>query len=177
MDDLRRSVSLRGYGQRDPLVEYKREAFEMFSDLMVTIKSTIVRAAFRSTTNFETFMASRARNQHRLAVVNPAEALKKTTAPSAPSQPKPIANFTVTVPGLEAPVEDTETSTLETIEAPSTPASTPKQGSLEALMQNLQPGSSLLEQTESTPSMPTKVGRNDACPCGSGKKYKVCCGR
>jgi preprotein translocase subunit SecA len=177
MDDLRRSVSLRGYGQRDPLVEYKREAFEMFSDLMVTIKSTIVRAAFRSTTNFETFMASRARNQHRLAVVNPAEALKKTTAPSAPSQPKPIANFTVTVPGLEAPVEDTETSTPETIEAPSTPASTPKQGSLEALMQNLQPGSSLLEQTESTPSMPTKVGRNDACPCGSGKKYKVCCGR
>jgi preprotein translocase subunit SecA len=178
MDDLRRSVSLRGYGQRDPLVEYKREAFEMFSDLMVTIKSTIVRAAFRATTHFDAFMRGRARQEHRIAVINPAEALKANepqpeavTPPSAPK--KPMANFTVTVPGLAKPEAEVEPEQ----EPPVTiaPSQSQKQGSLEALMQNLRPNATLTEAP--TEASPVKVGRNDACPCGSGKKYKVCCGR
>ena len=45
MDDLRHSVNLRSYGQRDPLIEYKREAFSMFENLMTTIKTELKRRA------------------------------------------------------------------------------------------------------------------------------------
>ena len=50
MDDLRHGVSLRAYAQRDPLVEYKKEAFGMFETLMTTIKTKVVSGEFRSTT-------------------------------------------------------------------------------------------------------------------------------
>jgi len=55
MDALRQGVSLRAYGQRDPLIEYKREAFEMFEELMSGIKLDIASAIFRSATSVETF--------------------------------------------------------------------------------------------------------------------------
>ena len=47
IDYMRQGIGLRGYGQRDPLVEYKREAYDMFSHLMASIRSTIVRSIFR----------------------------------------------------------------------------------------------------------------------------------
>lgn len=177
MDDLRRSVSLRGYGQRDPLVEYKREAFEMFTDLMVTIKATIVRAAFRSTTNFETFMASRARQQHRIAVVNPVDAVKTQEQRPTTSAKTPSANFTVTVPGLAMPVEDDDEDEKMPPTQPAAPEAPrgPQHGSLEALMQQIQTNKPMMSPPPANTT--AKVGRNDACPCGSGKKYKVCCGR
>ena len=50
MDDLRTGVNLRAYGQRDPLIEYKKEAFNMFETLMTTIKSKVVSSEFRSAT-------------------------------------------------------------------------------------------------------------------------------
>ena len=50
MDDLRHSVNLRSYGQRDPLIEYKREAFDMFENLINTIKTEVSGTEFRATT-------------------------------------------------------------------------------------------------------------------------------
>ena len=47
IDYLRQGIGLRGYGQRDPLVEYKREAFHLFSHLMEDIRATIVRTIYR----------------------------------------------------------------------------------------------------------------------------------
>jgi preprotein translocase subunit SecA len=61
MDDLRQGVNLRAYGQRDPLVEYKKEAYSMFEALMGAIKSKVVSSEFRSTTllNLRRMMARR----------------------------------------------------------------------------------------------------------------------
>ncbi|MFT5239217.1 MAG: preprotein translocase subunit SecA, partial [Kiritimatiellia bacterium] len=55
MDGLRQGVGLRAYGQRDPLVEYKREAFDMFATLMVEIREDIASSLFRSTTSMDSY--------------------------------------------------------------------------------------------------------------------------
>ena len=175
MDDLRRSVGLRGYGQRDPLVEYKREAFEMFTELMGTIKAGIVRAAFTTTTNVEAYFAMRERMARRASAVHRdlgdlTAAVAPAPAPQPAHQPAPQpmpqqTSFTVTVPGFSKPAP----------EAPVAPApQTRGEGSLEALMENM------TAAAESAPAPyvnKQKVGRNEPCPCGSGKKFKTCCGR
>ena len=186
MDDLRRSVNLRGYGQRDPLVEYKREAFTMFDELMGTIKAGIVRAAFTTTTNVEAYFAMRERAARKAQTVHqdlgditanlgrPQAASAPQAAPAPQSAPQPRrmpASFTVTVPGLAKPEPE--------------PAG---DGSLESLMKALgmQEGSAPAAPAAAQPAQPAKqeplraqpkVGRNDPCPCGSGKKYKNCCGK
>ncbi len=174
MDDLRRSVGLRGYGQRDPLVEYKREAFEMFTELMGTIKAGIVRAAFTTTTNVEAYIAMRERMAHRVQTQH--RDLGDLTAAASAAMPAPAAapametvsgsfsgSFTVTAPGLAEPEE---------------PATEPKapqgNGSLEALLEAM---NNRPQQPMPVRSGLQKTGRNDPCPCGSGKKYKNCCGR
>ncbi len=61
MDALREGVYLRGYAQKDPLIEYKTEAYEMFVDLMANIKNEVLHNLFRSTSNlqaFETFLST-----------------------------------------------------------------------------------------------------------------------
>jgi len=142
MDSLRNSIGLRGYGQRDPLIEYKIEASKMFEDLMVEIKTEICRNVFRSAASlfaFENFL----RNLPKLAIheeaAPAAQALQSqpaavgaSAAPAQPRQPKPsdIVSEAAEVVTKRRPVR-----------------------------------------------VGVKVGRNDPCPCGSGKKYKHCCGR
>ena len=55
MDALREGVYLRGYAQKDPLIEYKTEAYEMFVDLMANIKTEVLNNLFRSTSNLQAF--------------------------------------------------------------------------------------------------------------------------
>ena len=55
MDELRRSVGLRGYGQKDPLSEYKNEAFRAFEEMMVSMRSDVCSGMFRSSTNLAAF--------------------------------------------------------------------------------------------------------------------------
>ncbi|MDQ3620892.1 MAG: preprotein translocase subunit SecA [Verrucomicrobiota bacterium] len=133
MDSLREAVYLRAYGQKDPLVEYKNEAYEMFIELMANIKGEILHNLFRSTSNlmaFEHFLSSLP--MHLLAPGLDGD-------PQGNGQPVEAPALTRRrVPELEA-----ETETLH-----------------------------LPIQREAP-----KVGRNSPCPCGSGKKYKNCCGR
>ena len=127
MDALREAVGLRVHAQKDPLVEYKNEAFEMFVELMGNIKSEVVNNLFRSTSNlmaFEKFLSNL-----------PAHLLRQQD----PAAPGPVSENS---PGAR-PAE----------------AAPPPQVGI-----NLQ-------------KEPPKAGRNDPCPCGSGKKYKNCCGR
>lgn len=170
MDDLRRSVNLRGYGQRDPLVEYKREAFEMFSDLMDTIKAAIVRNAFSTTTNVEAYFAMRERAARKAQELHRAPAEVAAPASAARPQRPTAASFTVTVPGLPAPLPEEEAAPEEGAPGHA------KAGSLAALMESMG-----LPPEAQPPREPiragAKIGRNDPCPCGSGKKYKNCCGR
>ncbi|MEO8205293.1 MAG: SEC-C metal-binding domain-containing protein, partial [Chthoniobacterales bacterium] len=122
MDSLREAVYLRAYAQKDPLVEYKNEAFEMFTELMGNIRNEILNNLFRSTTNlqaFEAFLANLPRKFSQSDAVN----MLQTQSPATGEEP-------------EEPV------------------------SILPLRREME-----------------KVGRNDPCPCGSGKKFKSCCGR
>ena len=125
MDSLRESVSLRAQAQKDPLVEYKNEAYKIFKELMDNIDAEVVLSLFRSTTNieaFKDFLRNLPMNQGR------GEVPPSSTTSSAQSQ-------TNNDPELEPQIT--------------------------------------LPVTRSAP----KIGRNEPCSCGSGKKFKQCCGR
>jgi len=133
MDELRRSVGLRGYGQKDPLSEYKNEAFRAFEEMMVAMRSEVCSGLFRSSTNLAVF-------ENMLSTLNN---VAKTTGPESSGETG-FDQFRSTPGGSGAP---------QASEAPEiAPIATPV--------------------VRDTP----KVGRNDPCPCGSGKKYKKCCG-
>jgi preprotein translocase subunit SecA len=139
MDALREGVYLRGYAQKDPLIEYKTEAYDMFVELMANIKNEVLHNLFRSTSNlqaFENFLSSLP------------QFLLKEQAPGA-------ATATGPVPGRHG----------DRMPAMSDDVSSNGEGS--ELKLDLAP------VRRDTP----KVGRNEPCPCGSGKKFKNCCGR
>ncbi len=133
MDSLRYSIGLRGYGQRDPLVEYKAEAFKMFDELMVNVKTQICNNIFRSASSmaaFENFL----RNVPQQTMHQSVSAFGgTTTASSGGAQPK--ASDVVS----------------------------------EAAAASVRKSQARPHRPESRPQRP--------CPCGSGKKYKQCCGR
>jgi preprotein translocase subunit SecA len=154
MDDLRQGVGLRSYGQRDPLVEYKREAFDMFERLIESIKNQVANNEFRATTaqNFRRMMelaqaaAKNAKDNHAEVEMEP-----KEPAPSAPRQ----------LQSEEPPDASAQRSATEADLRRMLGASGPRP------MRN---SAKLLNPDGSEP------GRNDPCPCGSGKKYKKCHG-
>jgi preprotein translocase subunit SecA len=144
MDGLREGIYLRSYGQKDPLVEYKTEAFEMFSQLMASINNEVLSNLFRSTTNlmaFEQFLATLPFNIPQTPEGQP---MHRT-------QPLPRAQ--------SGPVPGRENLGLARHDG---------EGNGEGELELVIPAS----RREAV-----KVGRNDPCPCGSGKKYKNCCGR
>jgi preprotein translocase subunit SecA len=131
---LREGVGLRGYGQRDPLVEYKNEAFQMFDRLVKQIDYEIIRRIFRIQV---------ARRPAEAVARRPAEALAK----GGPTPPQDIQ-------------ENIDTSDMTGLAQ--APAATPTP-------QPVGPAS-----PTGGPVKTKKLGRNDPCPCGSGKKYKKC---
>ncbi|MBS0659318.1 MAG: preprotein translocase subunit SecA [Verrucomicrobia bacterium] len=163
MDALREGVYLRQIGQKDPLIEYKNEAYEMFVELMRQIKFEILNNLFRSTSNlraFEEFLASLP--QHLLAPNADGDfglggALAEGSLP--PAEEPPQIEYTTT--------SGTGSSGGMVTRRPSRPAPQPTPA----------------EEPEAPPiTLPLrrelpKVGRNEACPCGSGKKFKNCHGR
>ena len=137
MDGLREGIYLRSYGQKDPLVEYKAEAYDMFSELMANIKNEVLSNLFRSTTNlmaFEQFLSS--------LPFNVGQRLEggDQRAAGGPLPGRGDLAFS------QQDQSQTDGEELELV-IPSARRESPK------------------------------VGRNDPCPCGSGKKYKNCCGR
>ena len=137
MDSLREGIGLRAYGQRDPLVEYKREAFNLFGDLMDRIKNEIAQNIFRTGSSMEALQGFWG-SLNKMMVDNQAQ--QQVSAMSAARQ---AAAMQGGAPAPQIPAGH---------EAPAAAAAQPvhREG--------------------------PKVGRNDPCPCGSGKKYKKCCG-
>ena len=126
MDYLRQGIHFRGYAQKDPKQEYKREAFEMFSSLLDHIKYEVIEVLFKvQVRQEEDVQALDAQRQ-------------------AP---------------IEMHFEHAEAPALDDVEI--TPIASAEEKNIE------QPFVRLSE----------KVGRNDDCPCGSGKKYKHCHGK
>jgi preprotein translocase subunit SecA len=134
MDSLRYSIGLRGYGQRDPLVEYKAEAFKIFDELMVNVKTEICHNIFRSASSlmaFENFLKN-----------VPQQMLHQTASAFGGG------GATATGTGSQAKGSDVVSEAAAAVTEKAKPVRTGP-----------------------------KVGRNDPCPCGSGKKYKHCCGK
>jgi len=121
MDDLKEGIGLRAYGQKDPLVEYKTEAFKIFVDLLGEIRNEMVSFAFKF----------------------------------FPQAPDEVQQRKRQISGrIMERKQSTENIGLST-RAPQTNA----------------------EGKVQTVRVENKVGRNDLCPCGSGKKYKHCHGK
>jgi preprotein translocase subunit SecA len=138
MDALREGVYLRGYAQKDPLIEYKTEAYDMFVELMANIKNEVLNNLFRSTSNLQAF-------ENFLATLP--QFLLREEGPTAPTAGAG-ARMRQPVGAMAAVGGDGD-------------------------------GDGVGEVSIDLPirrSVP-KVGRNEPCPCGSGKKYKNCCGR
>ena len=139
MDSLRYSIGLRAHGQRDPLIEYKAEAFKIFEELMVNIKTEICHNIFRSASSLMAF-------ENFLRNVPQRTSHQSTSA-----------------------FGGTSTGTDSATQAP--PSKDPSRGS-----DIVSEAAAAVEKARPVRAGP-KVGRNDPCPCNSGKKYKHCCGK
>jgi preprotein translocase subunit SecA len=138
MDSLRNSIGLRAIGQRDPLIEYKAEAYKVFEDLMMSVKTEICHNIFRSASSMLAF-----------------------------------ENFLRNLPQQQT---HSDTSAYGATGGGSTTSSTASASTSSA------GGDMVAEANEAVAKarpvrLAAKVGRNDPCPCGSGKKFKQCCGR
>ena len=170
MDDLRHSVNLRSYGQRDPLVEYKREAFNMFENLMNSIKLGVANMEFRAHTELAVrrmmaaaAAAPRAQRADAEQVEHPLEALAEEGMPGAvpvEAAPEPVQK-TGPATAAERVEEDKPKSAMDVFASMMSQVS----GREVRVVQGPPRGGQPL------------IGRNDPCPCGSGKKYKKCCGK
>lgn len=136
MDYLRQGINLRGYAQKQPKQEFKREAFELFQQMLERVKSETVRMLARVRVRSENDIEE-AEQQRR--------------------QPTPMAYQHADVGNLGVDDEAAQAQGL----APSGWDATDGQPRVGA----------------ATVRSPAKVGRNDPCPCGSGKKYKACHGK
>ena len=144
LDQLRNAIQYRAWGQKDPLVEYKREAFEMFTDLMHDIQSTFTERFLKIQVSAE---------------ARPEPAVRR------PPPPPPVAETHAAAPTSGA-------DDLFMGPPPRVPTSAPTSGprGSDPLL-----SSSLGPVGRATAAVP-EVGRNDPCPCGSGRKYKKCHG-
>ena len=170
MDHMREGIGLRAYGQRDPLIEYKREAFQMFDELTRSIREETVRTLFRASLVLEPVPArSRPGAGPGIRVSGPgmepagagAGASGVVRAPAPPSRGparQQESHAEVTAFGTLAP------------QGGAGPTAGP--GGRPAASGGDPAASKRAPVTMQEP----KVGRNDPCPCGSGKKYKKCHG-
>ncbi len=162
MDDLRQGVNLRAYGQRDPLIEYKKEAFEMFETLMATVKSKVVAAEFRSASAARMRAMLEAMAASNRARTNAGE-FDSDAAGGGPASPRRSARRPAGDSGAgQKTIGDVFAEMMaQTSGGAPPPGSVPPPGFAPAPVRRAS----------------AAVGRNDPCPCGSGKKYKKCCGR
>jgi len=157
IDDLREGVGLRAFGQRDPLTEYKLEAYDMFNEMIGAIKDEVVRMMFkvRVERRVET-------PEERTGVATKPEAARLGDGRAA------AAGAQGAVPRAAAGPDRAGGGTLP---AHLTPGGAPAGGPQAAAAG---PGG---RRRQAPVVKGPKVGRNDPCPCGSGKKYKKCCGK
>ncbi|HVG71099.1 MAG TPA: preprotein translocase subunit SecA [Vicinamibacterales bacterium] len=150
LDHLKEGIGLRGYGQRDPLVEYKKESYALFQDMKARIEEEIVRYLFW------------------LRPVTMEDRGEQAEPPAAPRAPRAVP------PRRPA----ASTLTLNHPGASSVPAFAGAARSNQAAAQTPTPARTGGDDVVKTVRRDEpKVGRNDPCPCGSGKKYKKCHGQ
>ena len=139
LDSLREGIHFRSYAQKDPLVEYKQEAFQMFADMVDEIDRSVLWGLFHA-------RVRPTGKERRASSVSEGAAVHRTVDAYSGGASRQAGSSAAVAPAAAAqplgPSGGTDSGARATVqrEAP-------------------------------------KVGRNDPCPCGSGKKYKKCCGR
>jgi preprotein translocase subunit SecA len=161
MDHLKEGISLRGYAQRDPLVEYKRESFDMFEAMMMKFQEDTVRFLFR--------MQILGPDGEPMGAA-PVAQRPRGPVPAAPPVASAARPLTLEAEPREISISTRQPST--TIDALEKEFHRKKQRELEAATRAGAGEASQPTQRRTG----EKVGRNDPCPCGSGKKYKKCHG-
>ena len=155
MDHLKEGINLRGYGQHDPLVEYKRESYDMFEEMMQRFREETVRYLYLMQ------IMERPPDATLVGRGGPNDGSGQIPAGGAPS-------VITGGRGNGRPARQVATSVDEIEEA----FQRKKKRELE---QARMAGAGDM-QVQQVVRSGEKVGRNDPCPCGSGKKYKKCCG-
>ena len=157
MDHLKEGIGLRGYGQHDPLVEYKRESFDMFEDMMRRFQEDTVRYLYlmqileRPGGDFGAASGPGSGPEGG----SPDSGVPSPLSGNNGGNGRPTRNVATSVDDLEEAFQRRKRRELEQ-------ARMAGSGDQQPIQQVVRSGS--------------KVGRNDPCPCGSGKKYKKCCG-
>jgi len=169
MDHLKEGIGLRGYGQKDPLIEYKKESFEMFQDMMDRIEDETIRYLFF------------------LQITQgppPGESGNGGGPGGLPSRPRPVMPF----PDEDEEEDEEEGEDEEALVGASPEQRRAAQSAVEDFTRNIQRkkdkemaalqfvGGSGTDTEKKQATSEKKAGRNDPCPCGSGKKYKKCHG-
>ncbi|MFQ6114433.1 MAG: SEC-C metal-binding domain-containing protein, partial [bacterium] len=126
MDQLKEGIGLRAYGQKDPLIEYKSEAYRMFTELLDMINEQVLARILRPLIPHDTMLPRR----------------------GVPQQARTVHDSTVGMGFTVVPQESAKRSDETTVR----------------------------REKKQPVVVGEKIGRNDPCPCGSGKKYKKCCG-
>ena len=145
MDHLREGIGLRGYGQHDPLVEYKRESFDMFEAMMQRFQEETVRYLY-----LMQIIEAQQPAPHRMT---PSDGDGNALA-AVGTGSRRMRQATTSIDEMEEAFQRRKKRELEQARM----AGSGDQGPVQQVIRG------------------DKVGRNDPCPCGSGKKYKKCCG-
>ncbi|MFA5157930.1 MAG: preprotein translocase subunit SecA [Patescibacteria group bacterium] len=147
MEELRTGIGLQGYAQTDPLVAYKQESYRLFQDLLSAINTGVVKTIYRVEIN----------------------------------RPQPVASTPERPLEYQSPdADEIGEIQMEEIEKDITQAPQSNQGITTSIRQK---GKSVFDRMDNSDGTATQIkssnkpGRNDPCPCGSGKKYKKCCGK
>lgn len=156
MDYLRKGIHLRGYAQKDPKNEYKREAFEMFNDMLTRLKRETVTVLARGRIDTETTDQAREERRQQMEEMEFQHADASSAAEQAVAQAQAAAEQN----GEPVPPEAAAQANL------------PGAGGEAA-----EDGAETGERPEPFVRDGRKIGRNETCPCGSGKKFKHCHGR
>ena len=139
LDELREGVGLRAYGQKDPLLEYKMEAFNLFMEMMETINQEVASIVFKAGPLVEAEQDGKHRPPVRRRTPQ-----RRLDPKRARTKHQGVASYGVQIAGSKD-------------------------------------GNGAARKDPTAKRQPVvvgqRVGRNDPCPCGSGKKYKYCCGR
>ncbi|HZU76686.1 MAG TPA: SEC-C metal-binding domain-containing protein, partial [Dehalococcoidia bacterium] len=179
MDHLREGIGLQAYGQNDPLIEYKKAAFESFQELVEDIQREIVRALLN--VRVQRMEPGDEANGVGGGVPEPTEGAAQATAPEAPRADRPgSASNGADVPAAR-PASAAASGALARAAGVRATAPLAAQPTVRNVVESSSAGVRRADGAAAPAAVsngqPRKVGRNQPCPCGSGKKYKFCHGR
>ncbi len=200
MDELKKGIRLRSYGQHDPVVEYRLEGFDMFDEMIKCIREDTIKMLLvvpkrvaerlKQQEEMRELAVKRAASSRARAAAIAAMAAKKNAEGNGPSlnvtvntsSSGPVAVLTDEAPETDAAEDEAKNDNAEDTDSKKYSDEDVNKAAAKFMQreQVAKPTSTNLEgdgtAVNRTVKKINKIGRNDLCPCGSGKKYKKCCG-